>query len=64
MGNYWLNRHDRIKEMQGMLESQIQSYLFDPLDEYSKKKMEEQICNMLSKVWSSVEKLAELQLKH
>lgn len=62
MGNYWINKHDKIKEVQEILEGQMQKYLFEPLNETVKKKMESKICSLLSQVWDDIEKDVETQL--
>ena len=62
MGNFWINRNEKVREIKTMLESQIQQYLFEPLDDLTKKRMENHICKMLSDVWEDVEIRAEKQL--
>lgn len=62
MRNYWLNTHKNVEEIKTTLETQIQRYLFEPLDDLSKKKTEKRICRLLHEVWTDVEKTTELQL--
>ncbi len=62
MGNYWINKHDKIEEMQEILKNQIQKYLFEPLNETVKKKIEAKICSLLSQVWDDIEQNMETQL--
>jgi hypothetical protein len=53
MGNYWLNRRKNVKKTKPVLETKIQRYLFEPLDDFSKKMLAEQICRMLYEIRDS-----------